>query len=182
VAQLRSGPVSGDSHPPYGDGSLNLLVGGPTEKIAYGISESGKVANLDEVGFSIYTTGENVTKGGPDNLPNIQFEIDAHRSDFRFATLVFAPKGPLDLYKWTTIDATDPAKGFWYVTRGTQCTQSTPPCTFQQVKQLLPDAEIGTVMINKGRDFEWQGAVDGLGVNGRVADFEEGGVVIKNAQ
>jgi hypothetical protein len=34
-------------------------------------------------------------------------------------------------------------------------------------------------MINKGRDFEWQGAVDALRVNDTVADFEERGVIIK---
>jgi hypothetical protein len=33
--------------------------------------------------------------------------------------------------------------------------------------------------VNKGRDFEWQGAVDAVRVNESVADFEEGGVIIK---
>ena len=42
-------------------------------------------------------------------------------------------------------------------------------------------ATIFTLAVTKGTDFAWQGAVDGLRVNDRVADFEEGGVVIKNA-
>ena len=37
-------------------------------------------------------------------------------------------------------------------------------------------AIIGTVGITKGRDNSWQGAVDGLRINGTVFDFEETGV------
>ena len=36
-------------------------------------------------------------------------------------------------------------------------------------------------MINKGTDQAWQGAVDGLRVNDTVADFEEGGAIIRKA-
>ena len=32
--------------------------------------------------------------------------------------------------------------------------------------------------MTKGRDFEFQGAVDDLRLNGRVADFEETGVIV----
>ena len=35
---------------------------------------------------------------------------------------------------------------------------------------------IGTVAVSKGRDNSFQGAVDGLRINGTVFDFEETGV------
>ena len=38
--------------------------------------------------------------------------------------------------------------------------------------------ETFTTAISKGRDVEFQGAVDDLRLNGRVADFEEEGVFI----
>ena len=177
VSQLRTGPVSGDSHPPFGSGSLGLLVG-PNEKMSYGISQSGLLKNLDRVGFSVYTTGENAGRGA-DNMPNLQFEINPKAPGLSFATLVFVPKGTT-AYKWTTIDATDSAAGHWYLTRGTVCTQNAT-CTLADVKAAYPDAEFLTLIINKGTDFEWQGAVDGLRVNDTVADFEEGGVIVKKA-
>ena len=39
--------------------------------------------------------------------------------------------------------------------------------------------ELITFAITKGRDYAFQGAVDDLRLNGRTADFEEGGVIIK---
>jgi hypothetical protein len=190
VAQLRSGP--GD--PPSGSGSLGLLVAGgpdysPPEKIAYGIRESGSLSRLRRVGFAVFTTPANVTRGGPgSNMPNIQFEINPHLSDasgsITFSTLTFnAVNG--EAHAWTTIDATDPAAGRWSLTgrAGTATSCATPSatagCTFEQIKDRLPDATISTLMVNKGRDFEWQGAVDALRINGRIADFEEGGPVIR---
>jgi hypothetical protein len=190
VAQLRSGP----SDPPSGTGSLGLLVAGgpdysPPEKIAYGITESGLLSRLRNVGFAVFTTPANVTRGGQgSNMPNIQFEINPRLTDasgaITFSTLTFnAVNG--EAHAWTTIDATDPDAGRWSLTgrAGTATSCATPSatagCTFEQIKGGLPDATIFSVMINKGRDFEWQGAVDALRINGRIADFEEGGVVIK---
>ncbi len=60
----------------------------------------------------------------------------------------------------------------------TGCTLATP-CTFSALKTALQagtGAKILTVGITKGRDFAWQGAVDGLRVNGTVYDFEPFGV------
>lgn len=194
VAQLRSGP----GNPPSGSGSLGLLVaGGPafnvaqSEKIAYGITESGRVSRLQEVGFAVYTTAPNISRAGQSaNMPNIQFEVNPQLTDatgsITFSTLTFnavnsAPSA------WRTIDATDPDAGRWNLTgragtaTGCGSPSATDGCTFDQIKDRLPDATILTLMINKGRDFEWQGAVDALRINSRIADFEEGGVIIREA-
>lgn len=194
VAQLRSGP----ENPPAGSGSLGLMVaGGPafgvaqSEKIAYGIGESGLLSNLRAVGFAVFTTAPNISRGGQSpNMPNIQFEINPHLTDaagtITFSTLSFnavnsAPNA------WTTIDATDPDTGRWNLTgragtaTGCGSPSATQGCTFAQIKDKLPDATLFTAIVNKGRDFEWQGAVDALRVNSRIADFEEGGVVIRGA-
>ena len=39
-----------------------------------------------------------------------------------------------------------------------------------------PPAAIGTVAIAKGKDYQYQGAVDALRINGEVFDFEPFGV------
>ena len=164
-----------------------MLVGSG-EKLAYGIAEAGNVDNLTEVRFSVYTTGENNARRGNPNMPNLQFEIDPNlgSTTSNFSTLSFIPHNTTS-YKWTTIDATDPASGSWFLTgaagTATGCTLSAN-CSYAEIKAALNDggdpATLGTLMVNKGTDFEWQGAVDGLRVNNRVADFEEGGVVIRN--
>jgi hypothetical protein len=190
VAQLRSGP--GD--PPSGTGSLGLLVAGgpnynPAEKIAYGIAADGLLSDLRNVGFAVFTTPANVSRGGQGaNMPNIQFEVNPRLTDaggeITFSTLTFNAVNS-DPNVWTTIDATDSDAGRWSLTgragTATGCVTISPTsgCTFDEIKSRLPDATIFSVMINKGRDFEWQGAVDALRVNGRIADFEQGGVVIE---
>jgi hypothetical protein len=190
VAQLRSGP--GD--PPRGTGSLGLLVAGgpsynPAEKMTYGIAESGRLARLDEIGFAVFTTQANSATGGQSaNMPNLQLEVNPQLTDasgaITFSTLNFNPVNT-DPNAWTTIDATEPDAGRWNLTgragtaTGCVTVSATSGCTFDDIKDRLPDATIFTLAVNKGRDFEWQGAVDALRVNERVADFEEGGVIIK---
>ena len=51
-----------------------------------------------------------------------------------------------------------------------------PDMTFEDAKAEFPNAEVLSVMVSKGRDFAWQGAVDALRVNDAVFDFEEYGV------
>jgi hypothetical protein len=174
-----------------------MVAGGPafdvaqSEKIAYGIGESGLLSRLREVGFAVYTTAPNISRAGQSpNMPNIQFEVNPHLTDatgpITFSTLTFNAVNSAPS-TWTTIDATDPDTGRWNLTgragtaTGCGSPSATQGCTFAQIKDKLPDATIHTAIINKGRDFEWQGAVDALRVNNRIADFEEGGVVIRGA-
>ena len=44
------------------------------------------------------------------------------------------------------------------------------------------NATIMTAAVAKGRDAEWQGAVDGLRINDTVFDFEETGVFERAAE
>jgi hypothetical protein len=80
------------------------------------------------------------------------------------------------------IDATSTGK--WGLTgaagTATGCPLSGGLCDFDEVQDALDDggeaATILTVAVGKGRDFSWQGAVDGLTINQDVYDFEESGV------
>jgi len=177
----RSGPAT----PPRGTGSLGFSVGASTEKAAYGNEKDfagNTVAGLNQIGFSVYTTGEDAALGNP-NMPSIAIEIDPNltATPSNFSTVVFVPNNTTP-NQWTTIDATDPAAGFWFLTgaagTATGCTQATT-CTFAQVKSALTNgtgAVIGSIAVTKGRDFAWQGAIDALRVNAQVFDFEETGV------
>jgi hypothetical protein len=178
---VRSGPAT----PPRGSGSLGFTVGSGTEKAAYGNDQDfagNAVAGLSAVGFAVYTTGENAALGNP-NMPSISIEIDPNltATPSNFSTLVFVPNNTTP-NQWTSIDATDPAAGFWFLTgaagTATNCTQATT-CSFGQVQTALAagtGATILSVGVTKGRDFAWQGAIDALRINNQVFDFEETGV------
>ena len=74
--------------------------------------------------------------------------------------------------------------GLWGLTGGAfsadKCSLNGTRCTFAEMKDFLDDggeaATILTLSVTKGRDFAWQGAIDGLRVNSTVFDFEETGV------
>jgi hypothetical protein len=185
TATLRSGPAK----PPFGSGSLNLAVADGTEKIAFGDEvdsfADGLVDNLSQIGFRVYTTGENNDAGhGAPNMPSIVFEIDPNVTGktTNFSSLVYMPDASAP-YQWSPyIDATK--TGLWGLTggqfAGTQCDINGARCTWDQVKAYLDDggdpATILSAAVTKGRDYAWQGAVDGLRINGTVFDFEENGV------
>ena len=143
------------------------------------------VQDLNGVGFHVFTTGENITGGGASpNMPSITIEVDPNRatSTSNFSSLVFNPPNSA-ANQWSPyIDAT--TTGLWGGTgaafTGQPCDQNGARCTFTELKNFLNDggdpATIFTVGITKGRDFSWQGAVDGLRINDTVYDFEETGV------
>jgi hypothetical protein len=188
TVELRSGPFDA----PVGDGSLNIAVADGTEKAAYGneIDFAGKPLDLDQVGFHVYTTGEN-NDAPADNMPSIAFEIDpnlaAGKPQNDYTSLVFMPAKSTSNAWSGYIDATN--TGLWGLTgtafNPTPCSINGPRCTFDEVMAYLHDsgdaATIISAGISKGRDFEFHGAVDGLRINDKVFDFEETGVVERDA-
>jgi len=191
VNDLRNGPFvpGANGSPPFGDGSLAIETGDGTEKAAFGneVDFAGDLVNdLNDVGFRVYTTGENNAKGTP-NMPSILFEIDPNLSATasNFSSMVFQPQSNSAANQWSGyIDGT--SGNAWFLTgaagTATGCTQAAL-CTLAQAKTALNDggdaATIGTASISKGRDFEWQGAVDGLRINNEVFDFELFGVITR---
>jgi hypothetical protein len=193
VSALRGGPyVPGSSGtPPFGVGSLGINVGNPNEKASFGneVDFAGdEVADLAEVGYRVYTTGENNGLGNP-NMPSITFEIDpngAGGTSTGFSSLVWIPSANSTSNQWSGyIDAT--SDGFWGLT-GSQfnspataenCGLNGPRCTFDQIQDFLATgtgATIYNAQVTKGRDFAFHGAVDGLRINETVFDFEPFGV------
>jgi hypothetical protein len=209
VALLRGGPIApvnpidasaGISEPPFGEGSLQLgtsdaavdQTSGDEEKVSFGNEVDfigDPIADITEIGFYVFTTGENVTAGAP--MPNITIEIDPNLTGTgdNFASLVFVADDPTAVNVWSAYtDATDNTDGdtddsYWYVTSsegGTiGCTQATE-CSFDTVKANLASngtgATIRSVAVSKGRDSEFSGSVDGLTINTDVYDFEPFGV------
>ena len=194
VGVLRAGPFGSFGvvdAPPKGIGSLGLEVGDPTAKISFGNEVdffNMNVSALTDVGFNVFTTGENSALGNP-NMPSIGIEINpsgAGGTSTTYSTLVFSPAANSASSKWSGyIDAT--TTGFWGLT-GSQfnspptqanCGLNGPRCTFAQVQTFLATgtgAKIYSIAVTKGRDFAWQGAVDGLRINATVYDFEPLGV------
>lgn len=195
VAALRAGPyqLGGPSPvaPPLGEGSLGLNVTSTT-KADFGneIDYLGDpVSGLTAVGFSVFTTGENVSRGGASNLPNIRFEIDpngAGGTTTNYSTLSYVPGDVgATVNGWTEIDAT--AQGTWGLTGGqfnspataANCGLNGPRCTFAEIQAFLATgtgATILSVAVGKGTDNGWVGAVDALRLNDQTIDFEPNGV------
>lgn len=191
VAALRNGPfgsfgVQGSAaRPAYGKGSLGIEVAGAAEKVDFGNEVDffgDPVLGLNKVGFRVFQTGENVAAGGPENMPNIRFEIDpnvsAHPTD-NYSSLVWVPDAAPVTDRWSPyIDAT--STGYWYLSGNETACNQAAECTFAQVKASLNDGgekpTIHSAAVGKGRDHMWIGAVDGLRVNGTVYDFEADGV------
>ena len=76
----------------------------------------GPVTDLTEVGFRVYTTGENNGRGAT-NLPNISFEIDPNLSSLpntSYSTLVWSPPAQAANAWSPYIDATK--VGLWGLT------------------------------------------------------------------
>src|SRR5687768_4399263 len=174
VAELRNGmssrltPDGVLTEPPFGKGSLGIEVSvypgvavGPgeskEEKVDFGNEVDffgDPIAALNEVGFHVFQTGENVGYGGPNNLPNIRFEIDPP-GVFTFSTMVWVPDGSgvPAVNQWSPyIDAT--TNGTWYFTGafGTAlpvCSLASP-CTFAAAKAKAGTSTVYSVLVGKG--------------------------------
>ncbi|MET7495797.1 hypothetical protein [Streptomyces sp900116325] len=205
VADLRDGPygsydkTGSAARPPYGTGSLGIEVADgsqagsdPREKVDFGNEVDfygDSVLSLQNVGFRVFQTHENVLAGGPDNLPNIRFEIDPNLTSnaTNYSTLVWVPAAipTTSENQWSGyIDATQ--NGYWYLTGAagvaTNCSSSLPHCDWADIKDALDDPgssgrpTILSAAVGKGRDSAWVGAVDGLRINRTIYDFEADGV------
>lgn len=190
-AFLRPGPSSAafgsDEVPPMGEGSLGIRTDSGADKVAFGNQVAfvdWSVTDITELGFSVFTTGENNDLGH--NMPTITFEIDPNleTSTSAYSSMVYLPANG-DANVWTHFDATDDAQGkVWGLTgaAGTEtgCALSGSRCTWSELQTALDDggepARVYTVAISKGRDFAFSGAVDALRINDDVYDFEPLGV------
>jgi hypothetical protein len=130
------------------------------------------LANIDSLGFRVYQTGENAAINAL-NLPNVAIEIDSNGGSLQagdYTTLNGVVDAAAPVNQWSAVTHTQ----FWMtggVGTATGCNQTTY-CSLADVEDKLPDATILSIGINKGRDNAWQGAVDGLGINADVYDFE----------
>lgn len=199
VSELRAGPIFGATaaqQPPLGDGSLGLVVKDGTEKVAFGnqVDFAGDpVSGLDQIAYSYTQTGEDFDRS-PGNLPNIQFEINPNTGAIHYSSMVFVPPavGSKVAEQWITTDAdaTPPAGSGWYFTNGTLaastgCGQAGGQhfCSLDEAQTELGLDQTGptpafilTAAVSKGKDQQYQGAVDALQINTEMFDFEPFGV------
>ncbi|GLW09655.1 hypothetical protein Misp01_47840 [Microtetraspora sp. NBRC 13810] len=190
-ATLRFGPYgrrnpaafAATQPPPFGVGSLGIIVGSGTEKINFGNETDfagRRLAQIFTLGYWIFA-GHNSLAGV--SLPGIALEVDPNVGPSDYASLVYlpddatAPSAPAtaapNVWQRYAASATGSA---WYATGVTGstigCTPTTP-CSFATLKSLLPNAVISlSVGITKGRDNAFIGAVDGLQINREIYDFE----------
>ena len=120
-------------------------------------------------------------------MPGIAFEIDPNvPGKSHYSSLVFMPNNTTS-NTWSYIDATKADSGLWGGTgsafAGSKCDINGTRCTWDELHAYLTANNNGTpakitysVGVTKGRDFSWQGAIDGLRINDTVFDFEETGV------
>jgi hypothetical protein len=196
VATLAGGPVFGTAasqKPPLGDGSLHIETASNQEKVSFGnqVDFAGDpVSGLDQVAYSYTQTGEDYDRYSA-NLPNITLEIDPSVANKNYTSMVYVPPAPTrSEQQWITTDAdADDGSGNsgWYFSNGnvasaTGCTQANF-CSLDEAQQALVTnndggaaAAIGSIAVSKGKDYQYQGSVDALQINGTVYDFEPFGV------
>jgi hypothetical protein len=192
-SSLRAGPTDPIAGPPpMGIGSLGIRTGTGEDKAAFGNQTDFVGMDLPTVtalGFSVFTTGENVASGGGGaaglgNLPNLQFEIDPNLTGVpsNFSTFNFVPDTAVP-GQWTELNAI--ATGHWVLSgaagAATNCQLGGDICTWAEALGRLDDGDpapqILTMSFSKGRDFAFSGAVDALVINDQTFDFEPTGVI-----
>lgn len=198
---LADGPNLVGSPTPFGVGSLTFQVAdgvdagtADAEAMSFGNEvdfRGQELSGISQLGFRVFTTGENTARGNP-NMPNINIEIDPNlgSTPSNFSTLVYMPpQSPSNQWSGyidaTTTPASPTGTGFRLTGAAgtaTGCTLA-DPCTFAEVQDALDDdgetTKIGSVAVAKGRDFAFQGAVDGLRVNNEVMNFEAEGTIVQ---
>ncbi|MGW0808243.1 hypothetical protein [Nonomuraea sp. NPDC002799] len=199
-AVLRDGPYGRTSvtfpatqPPPYGDGSLGLIVGSGADSISFGNERTFAGVRLSSINTLRYWIFAGHTSLDGITLPNITIEADPNLGGATFTSLVYlpdrsaspsAPEMPFPGV-WQRYDA-HTAGSSWFATGATgpeiDCTQAVP-CSFATLKSRLPNAVISfSLGIGKGRDTRFVGAVDGLQVNQTIYDFEFTGVRSRRAR
>jgi hypothetical protein len=191
--------------PPLGVGSLHVETASNLEKVTFGnqVDFAGDpVSGLSQIGFSYFVTGEDLGRY-VGNVPNISLEIDPGLTKpdgpdpdslpdpVNYTSMVYVPPNPPGAaQQWVNDDADANAGGTtgWYFTNGTTATATgcnqTTFCSLAQAKSQLAaahdpteaPASILTVGVGKGKDYQFQGAIDALRINGTVYDFEPFGV------
>ena len=193
TAHLAMGPFTntlgaGIRRPPLGMGSLDLETGSG-DRAAFGNEVSFNrdlVSGLTSLGFSVFTTKENNSRGH--NMPSILIEINPNLRAARgadYAAMVFTPPNGHP-GRWSSFDATNNRLGSTWGLSGKagsaiNCSLNGPGCTWDQIQNRLQDrdgspATIYTVQITKGPGKAFSGAGDKLRVRGNVYDFEPDGV------
>jgi len=194
-AVLRVGPwgrsssnPSANVPPPYGIGSLQIIVGSGTEKIAFGNETDfagHPISGLKTLKYWVFTGMDSMAGI---SLPNITIEANPKLGSVTYTSLVYVPdtsafpSAPASRIPniWQQYDASATGNK-WYATGAagslSGCTISTP-CSFSALKAAMPNAVITySLGFSKGRDTPFIGAVDGLQVNNTVYDFEPNGVL-----
>lgn len=182
--------------PPYGIGSLGIIVGygssipptRSTEKIDFGNETDFAgipLRNINVLKYWIFAGTDNITNV---SLPLISIEADPRLPTVSYTSLNYLPDTSVSpsapavkvANTWQQYDASA-AGSKWYVSSGTLAgligCGIGAPCSFNELKAKLPNAVISLSLgISKGRDNAFVGAVDGLQVNNTVYDFEPFGV------
>lgn len=194
-AGLRSGPYgrsvinSGPAHipPPYGLGSLGIIVGSGADKIAFGNETDFAglpLRRINVLKYWIYAGADSLVGVA---LPIITIEADPRLGALTFTSLNYSPDTSVPPSTptvrvpnlWQQYDA-NASGSSWFATGATGtaigCT-IVVRCSFNVLKSRLPNAVVSLSLgISKGRDTAFAGAVDGLQVNNTVYDFERNGV------
>jgi hypothetical protein len=182
---------SANMPPPYGIGSLGIIVGNATEKIAFGNETDFAgvpLSALNTLKYWVFTGADSMTGI---SLPLISIEVNPHLGPITYTSVNYMPENSVSPSApatripniWQQYDATATGNK-WYATgaagAATGCTQATP-CSFTALKAAMPNAEISySLGFSKGRDTPFIGALDGLQVNNTVYDFEPLGVFRRN--
>lgn len=185
VTDLRAGPVSPTTAPPFGQGSLGISARSD-EVATYGNRvdfHGDPVHGLSQVGLRLYPAAESA---GAASLPEIVITGDPDLNDTHSGSLIFTPRVGLTANAWSGyFDAMNPENGDWWQTVGGMgCLNPGGRCSFGEAAGWWDDgdgepATIRSISLRTRSGVAWQGAIDGLRINGEVFDFEEHGVGVR---